>query len=487
MRKHCWLIVVLVAASACGQVMEDTGCPSGQSCGELDACAAGAADGDTCSCTAGELVACDNDNALYCNAQANGIVTQSCGAPGCNATAGRCNECVPNTISCSADGTTLVHCGSDGLVIQSDACDAGCVAGTAGAADRCANIKPAWLPDVCNEPAAMPSASLANTRLDTQQDSACTGGVVQVNGTTFCLVRAGTIDIGDLKVTGTRAIAFIADDMLRVSGTLDVSADGPTPGPGAGTLGAGTATINASYKGGGGAGFTQPGGAGGGAGTEPGTVGGSATQRLPTDRFVGGATSPSARCDNGSFYCFNSIDFPGGGGGGGALLIACRGKVSVTGTIDAGGGGGTGGGDHYIDGNIAQGGAPGGGSGGFVVFQGVHVEITGKLYANGGGGGAGCATDNCRGLPGSDALRSTTGAPGGDPAGNTCGGGIGGSASNAPGTGEVSFSTASAGAGGGGGSMGRFEVFTPAGVAPVLTSSQASPAPVASSTSLPLQ
>jgi hypothetical protein len=485
MRKHCWLIVVLIAGSACGAVMEDTACPSGQSCGELAACTAG---GDTCSCTPGELVACDGDSALYCSAQANGIVTESCGAPGCNATAGRCNECVPNTISCSADGTTLEHCGSDGVIAQSEACEAGCVAGTAGAADRCEHIKPAWLPDVCNEPVAMPSLSLASTTLDTQQDSACTGGVLQLNGTTFCIVRARTIDIGDLKVTGTRAIAFVADDALTVSGTLDVSADGPTAGPGAGTFGAGTATISASYKGGGGAGFAQVGGTGGGTtATEPGMTGGSSTQRLVTDRFVGGATTPSARCDNGTFSCFNSIDFPGGGGGGGALLIACRGKVSVTGLIDAGGGGGTGGGDHYTDGNIAQGGAPGGGSGGFVVFQGVHVEITGKLYANGGGGGAGCEMDNCRGLAGSDGLRSTSGAPGGDPQGNTCGGGIGGSVSSAPGAGELTFSSVSAGAGGGGGSMGRFEVFTPAGIAPVLTPSQASPAPVASSTSIPVE
>jgi hypothetical protein len=185
--------------------------------------------------------------------------------------------------------------------------------------------------------------------------------------------------------------------------------------------------------------------------------------------------------------CFNAIDFAGGGGGGGALLIACRGTVTVasTGTVDAGGGGGPGGGDHYTDvGTVAQGGAPGGGSGGFVVFEGVHVEISGKLYANGGGGGAGCSGDNCRGLPGSDGLRSTSGAPGGDPPGNTCGGGIGGSVSSTPGVGERTFATASAGSGGGGGSMGRFLVFTPNGQPPMLSPAQASPSPEASTTSL---
>ncbi|HSD86042.1 MAG TPA: hypothetical protein VLB44_00955 [Kofleriaceae bacterium] len=494
------MIIALLVTSGCGEVATtssscklsctaDSECPSGQTCGELGLCAAA---GDTCSCTAGEFIACNADSALFCNAQANGIMTESCGVAGCNAGAGRCNACVVDTSSCSADHTTLDHCGSDGVVAQSEACAAGCVTGTAGAADRCGYVKPAWLPDVCNDPATMPNVSLANTPLDTQQDSSCTGGVLQVNGTTFCVIRAGTIVLGDLKVTGTRAIAFVADDALTVNGTLDISADGPTAGPGAGTLGAGTPTINASYQGGGGAGFAQAGGAGGGndTGTIAGMAGGPTTDRLTTSPFVGGATTSPARCDNGTFFCLNSIDFPGGGGGGGALLIACRGKVSVsaTGTIDAGGGGGTGGGDHYpAGGSIAQGGAPGGGSGGFVVFQGVRVEITGKLYANGGGGGAGCGTDNCRGLPGSDGLRSSGGAPGGDPAGNTCGGGIGGSVSSAPGTGERTFSTGAAGSGGGGGSTGRFLTFTPSGVAPVLTPVEASPGPEVSSTSLPVQ
>lgn len=492
MTKQCWLIVALLA---CGCSKVDTNsckascsahsdCPSGLVCSNLGLCAA---EGETCSCTPGEFIACDGDIALSCNAEANGVTMDSCGAPGCNADAGRCNTCVPDTIACSADRTTLDHCGADGLVAQSDTCVAGCMPDmSGGSADRCGYIEPAWLAGVCDEPAAKPEALLSST-LDVQQDSACTGGVIDRDGTMFCVVRAARIAIGDLKVTGTRAIAFVADNELTVSGTLDVSADGPTPGPGAGFLGAGPTRLNASYKGGGGAGFTQAGGAGGGndTGTEAGMAGGPITDRPTTSPFVGGATAAAAVCGNGIILCLNAIDFPGGGGGGGALLVACRGTVSVTGTIDAGGGGGTGGGDHYpASGASAQGGAPGGGSGGFVVFQGARVEITGKLYANGGGGGAGCGTDNCRGLPGADGLRGTTGAPGGDPAGNTLGGGIGGSISNAPGPGERTFSTTAAGAGGGGGSMGRFLVFTPSGVAPVLTPSEASPAPQASSTSI---
>lgn len=496
MRKHCWLLMALFVAGACSEVdtksksckiscSSDPDCPSGLTCGDLGLCAAA---GETCSCMSGEFISCDADSALYCDTAATGITREACGAPGCNADEQRCNACVADATACSADLTTLDRCGGDGLVAESTTCAAGCIAGAAALDDdRCGYVQPAWLPDVCDEPATMAVATLSGA-LNVQNDAACSGGVRDVNGTTFCLIRASTITINDLKVTGTRAIAFVADDELKVTGILDVSADGSTAGPGAGIVGAGSATINSNYKGGGGAGFTQAGGVGGGneTATEAGMAGGGVTTRATTDRFVGGASTASALCGNGTIGCLNSIDFPGGGGGGGALLIACRGTIDVAGTVDAGGGGGTGGGDHYPAAGTASapGGAPGGGSGGFVVFQGVHVTITGKLYANGGGGGAGCAGDNCRGLPGSDGLRSTSGAPGGDSAGNTCGGGIGGSTSNAPGTGENTFSNASAGAGGGGGSMGRFLAFTPSGQPPMLSPMQASPNPEASTTSL---
>lgn len=460
----------------------DEECPPGQTCSAVGRCTSG----DVCPCTPGEFLGCVDDTARFCNASADGPDNEECGLPGCNAEAGRCNACVANTIACSADLASLDDCGSDGLVSQSDACAAGCAPGSPGLSpDRCKHITPAWLPDVCTEPASNPDASLGSATLDVAQDASCTGGVVEVNGTSFCIVRAAKITIGDLKVAGTRAIAFVADDELTVSGTLDISADGQTPGPGAGVLGAGAASLNNSYRGGGGAGFAQIGGAGGGneTGTEAGMAGGPSTERLTTARFLGGATTTASQCGSGIVACLNAIDFPGGGGGGGALLIACRGTVSVTGTIDAGGGGGTGGGDHYpAAGAVAQGGGPGGGSGGFVAFQGAHVEITGKLYANGGGGGAACSGDNCRGNPGSDGLRSKNGAPGGDSAGNSCGGGIGGSVSTAPGPGERTFAAASAGGGGGGGSIGRFQVFVPSGVTPVVTPAEASPSPDATLT-----
>lgn len=451
----------------------DTDCPKGQTCGAVGRCTSG----DTCSCTPGEFHDCLSGAARVCNAKGDGFDMQDCGAPGCNVQAGRCNACLADTIGCSADSGSVDQCGSDGLVSQSEACAAGCAAGSAsGDPARCRHIQPMWLPSICDDLATMPQASLGSATLDTTQDATCTGGAVGSGSTAICVVRASKIDIADLKVTGSRAIAFVADDELTVSGTLDVSADGTTPGPGASYLGAGS-TSSASYKGAGGGGFAQAGGAGGGdeTGTVAGLPGGPITSRPTNMPFVGGAYGGTSSCGGTTICRVNGADFPGGGGGGGALLIACRGSVSVTGLIDAGGGGGAGGGDHFPGSGNVQGGGAGGGTGGFVAFQGANVTITGKLYANGGGGGAGCGTDDCRGNPGSDGARSTAGAPGGVSAGNTNGGGIGGSATQTPGTGQKTFSSASAGAGGGGGSMGRFQVYAPQGTTPLITPAEASP------------
>ena len=472
MSQRPWLVlVVLVASVGCGEVKNNTpqnDAPPVQ------------------SCTADQFLSCTGNTAHFCNATGDGERTEECGA-GCNEAAMKCNDCVANGATCSGDRTKLNHCDANGTLASSDTCGAGCI--TTANGDQCGHIQPMWLPNICDTPATIPSASLAGGTTDTSQAAQCTGGVQTINGTDFCVIRASTITIGDLKVIGNRAIAFVADDSLTVTGVLDVSADATSSGPGAGFLGQGTTSTFSSPKGGGGSGFAQAGGNGGGDETGAGALaGGPVTQRPTTAAFVGGTRGGNSICQNGTIVCLNNIDFAGGGGGGGALLIACRGKVTVasSATIDAGGGGGAGGGDHASPSTTSnvQGGAAGGGTGGYVVFQGANVELLGKFYANGGGGGGGCGGDNCRGLPGGDGLRGVTGALGGDAAGNVCGGGIGGSVSNNPGPGEQTFSNAGAGAGGGGGSMGRFEVFTPAGVAPTLTPAQASPVPTASTMTL---
>ncbi|HEY5937385.1 MAG TPA: hypothetical protein VIU61_22210 [Kofleriaceae bacterium] len=422
---------------------------------------------------------------MFCNESADGITSQSCGSAGCNADTASCNACVPDSVTCSADKTMLERCGLDGTYGAGEACGAGCVVGAAGP-DHCGHITPKWLPDACDELATTAMATLSGT-LDTSVDTNCTGGAVEVDGTNFCIIRAGKISVGDLKVTGNRVIAFVADDELLVTGTLDVSADGSTSGPGAnGTfIGAGVTSLNSSYRGAGGAGFAQAGGAGGGneTGTEAGQLGGPITNRLQQTRFMAGARGGNSICGNGQIFCLNQINFSGGGGGGGANLMACRGPLTVSGTIDAGGGGGQGGGDHQnLSTTISQGGGAGGGTGGYVVLQGTQVVVTGKLYANGGGGGGACGIDNCRGQDAADGQRSRSGALGGDPPGNTCGGGIGGSATSAPGVGEQTFASAAAGGGGGGGSVGQFQIYTPEGVTPMIAPAEASPDPAPSLT-----
>lgn len=441
---------------------------------------------EACTCSPNTFIACEGDAAVACNGQGDGTTQQSCGAAGCNMEAGGCNACVANTDSCSADFSAVEHCGTDSKIAQRETCAAGCVTDALGS--HCQYIDPAWLGGICDKPSTIIS-TMSNT-LDVDNDAACTGGVV-VADTTFCVVRAKTIDIGSLKVTGRRAVAFVADDTLTVSGTLDVSADGTTSGPGATYVGEGVSTTAASYLGAGGAGFTQVGGTGGANdnGSVAGQPGGATHDRSPSQPFRGGAKGGDSLCQSGNAFCFNGVDSYGGGGGGAALLISCRGTVKVTGIVDAGGGGGQGGVDHYSSSSFAPGGAPGGGSGGFVAFEGVRVELTGKLYANGGGGGGGCNSDNCVGLPGADGLRATVGASGGHgPVTTTsCSGGAGGSITNPPGNGFQTYGNTAAGAGGGGGSMGRFLVLTPSSGAAILTTNDASPQPETSTTKLDLK
>ena len=83
-------------------------------------------------------------------------------------------------------------------------------------------------------------------------------------GADVCVVRHKTIAIqsqASLKVKGARSIAFVADTDLTIDGTLDVSADFLTNGPGGGAQKSGL--VGAYPNGSGGAGFKTAGAAGG--------------------------------------------------------------------------------------------------------------------------------------------------------------------------------------------------------------------------------
>jgi hypothetical protein len=422
------------------------------------------------SCTPNQLVQCNGAIAEVCNAAGDGTVDMDCGAPGCNEGAGRCNLCVPDTASC---GTNAVdHCGPDGMPAAPETCIAGC---TDAPAAHCTYLQPnyAALADVCDALAMMPTLDITtNQTLDTGSMLVCTGGVLtQTSGPPICVLRYGAITVQagrTLTFTGPRAVALVADTAITVDGTIDVSANGATNGPGGGTITSGGRS-NTSV-GGGGAGFRHAGGAGGSDTANGGGATGGAASTNPADlvSFIGG---PRPQIPI-------TLDAAPGGGGGALTLIACRGTVNVSamGLIDAGGGGGTGGFDQIAGTQIAVTSAAGGGAGGNVVLQGLRVTVTGQVYANGGAGGGGTSSnDPAVGAAGEDGRRSTTPALGGAPSGSGGGGGNGGVGATVPAVGLMP-PVAGGTPGGGGASAGFLQTYTPMGVAPTLTPQTASPA-----------
>jgi len=454
------------------QCLADTDCPDGLTCSAARTCTSGEDCTMPASCTPGNFVACVNGASRTCNATGNGIVDQDCGATGCNPDTKQCNACVPNEVSCTADNTHIQQCAADGTaLVMGDLCVAGCQAPSGGIAAHCTYISPVWMPNICDDLATIDAfAPNATATYDDALDTNCTGGVItQAGGRSICVVRAKTITIGNgvaLTISGPRPIAFVADDALTVSGTIDVSASTSTSGPGGGQRSSG-ASPNGQSTGGGGAGFGTAGVAGGGSGGAGlGAAGGAALDPLTLTYFGGGAHA---------FQSTLGVGGPpdGGGGGGALMLVSCRGTVTVTGTLDANGGGGRGAFDQIFGAQISitDGGA-GGGTGGYVVAQGLAVTISGQLYANGGGGGGGCTANDASGTSGGDGQRNTNGGIGGSGnGGGAAGGGHGGGTAA---TAQVGFGGTSSGGGGGG--MGVLQLYTPIGVNPTTTGATTSPA-----------
>ena len=431
----------------------------------------GAIDGEpnsciSVSCIPSEFATCDGDNAITCNASGDNYDVGGCNH-GCSANNNGCNECTAGDTQCG-DGVVQT-CGEDGRWATSDTCASSC---SSTPIAHCAYISPRYLPDICDSPAPPDTFDVSQSgTLDTDLNINCNGGIVaQASGPAICVVRHKVISIehdAELTVgssanqngTGGRALAFVADNAVTIDGVVNVGAAGSTSGPGGGTVSSGQTTDLTVGKGG--AGFKTPGGAGG------------------TSTIDGGANDGGDQAQDPALLTV-LLGGPGnvGGGGGALTIIACRGTVLVSGTIDAHGGGGTGA-FHFGSPTPFPGG--GGGAGGYVVLQGVSVMVTGQVYANGGGGGAGGLT-NVDGTPsqnGLDGFRSdTVAATGGTPQSGAGGGGDGGvkgAVAKNPGSGK--HPTASGDTpGGGGGSVGFFQSYTPAGVTPTLTPSHASPA-----------
>ncbi len=266
-----------------------------------------------------------------------------------------------------------------------------------------------------------------------------------------CVKQATDVSISDtLGVIGALPLVIVADHMLSVTGTIDVSSARGGRGPGAdsqacaaGSAG-GTEGSNApTAGGGGGAGgsFTGAGGMGSD-GSKPGGMPGAT---IAADTLHGGCVG--SRGGNQQAHLGGA---PGDGGG--AVYLIAGDTISIDGAIDASGAGG-GGGDLKAGGG-------GGGSGGMIGLDAPHVRVSAsaQLFANGGGGGEGGDAINV-GADGGQSAQATTAATGGS--GSTSGGDGGDGSVGATLTGNAGNPRTSGGGGGGGGGAGAIRVFSP--------------------------
>lgn len=263
-----------------------------------------------------------------------------------------------------------------------------------------------------------------------------------------CVCRMDELTIGQLTVTGTRALVLLASRSVRIVGRLDVAGRGTTDGPGA------------SY------GYAQgaSGSLGGAGGSFGATGAGTAASIYGADAMVPLYGGMRGQPGGGG----------AGGGGGGALQITAGVRIDVEGRIDASGGGGAGGVSIF---SLSGGG--GGGSGGGVLLEAPVVTLTGEILANGGGGGGGGGSKSGGGVGGQGYDGGNGGGGGSGYDGDGCAlygyvsGGFGGSgatSARAPSMGGWSdtvsgcFGSASfVGEGGDGGGLGRIRINTSGG------------------------
>ena len=174
----------------------DDDCPGDLTCDATGLCTGGTACTPIAElCTAGEFIGCtDVSTAARCNANGDGTIAESCGAPGCSAAAAGCNGCVANAFTCS-DASTLAQCSADSTMTSMvDSCALGCVDAAGGKAAHCRYLSPVHLPDVCD--AAATTAVLTydtSGMLDTSLATNCDAVVAQTTGPEICVIRAGTI------------------------------------------------------------------------------------------------------------------------------------------------------------------------------------------------------------------------------------------------------------------------------------------------------
>lgn len=194
-----------------------------------------------------------------------------------------------------------------------------------------------------------------------------------------------------LKFTGTDPVVLRAQGSVNIAGTIDVSADGTSPGPGGGAPGLASGADAPGSTGGEGLGgangglFVNGGGGSGATLINP-------TSDFPSEVLGGRGGGAGGDGDDGT-----TVAGGAGGAGGGALSIIAKGAVEIISgsSFDASGAQGA---DGAVGG--VTGGAGGGGAGGAVyILSNISIDFDGSI--NGAGGPAG--TTGTAGTDGVDA------------------------------------------------------------------------------------
>lgn len=253
---------------------------------------------------------------------------------------------------------TLTTCAQGGMSTTMTTCDLGC----GDTSDHCAAFVPMFgvgvvLPDAnAVGGVSIPAGSTISTDNGVVLDKDGNAIpfphklVAQIDAPDIQVFYAKSIVIDDVRVLGNKPLAIVTDGPLVVRGTIDLSANHESAGPGA--LDTGTTIgsyVSTMYS------FAAGGGGNGTAGAS--TKGGLA--------YVGSTLVGGGRGGDVTH---------GGGAGGGAIQLVSTASISVLGAIDASGGGAN-----------ASG---GGGAGGTVVLESPSVAVSGQIGANGGAGNA---------------------------------------------------------------------------------------------------
>lgn len=357
--------------------------------------------------------------------------------------------CSASTIECNDATNVYTECSAEGVVTRQFNCPLGCAPD-----EKCFEVAPrnglASYVDMVRERNDLPTVTFTGMSRVQTDDGVVFNGPNTIVVPSVPLAGVGRVFLfeqvtisGIMDVDGASAMVIVADGDVIIDGTLDISAEGASSGPGArfsGPCAGGAAVGTLPTPGGGGGGRHMRGGDGGRDGG--GELGGGGGPQVVDESLepleggcVGGASADLTQ------------HVSSGGGGGGAVHIVSRSRIVIMGQgkLDASGGGGGLGVDTD---NLAGGG--GGGSGGGIFLEAPEVILDGSGVVLSTKGGSGAAPGDAPTAPGQDGGTSVGAAPGGTAAGQPSGGS--GGIINTPPTPGGNGTGSGSGAGGGGAS-----------------------------------